>query len=118
MPTRSDQKLRRLVIRLAGLLPDERDALLDELTPTQRVRLEALLAEQPLSGFPSASASIIAHVSPWLAERSRPGAEATTSAGQAALARCARSLFGSEDASPALPSPTLLSRAMSLVRPR
>jgi hypothetical protein len=107
-----DRQLRRMVVDLAALHGDDVAAVLEQLDPEQRRKVETLLKEFSAFGFGDAAASSpsidTARVSSWLIERTVASASMTASA-RAALLRCATQLY------PAPPSakrarPTLFAR--------
>lgn len=103
MLRKPERALRREVMRLAGLDPDDLMAVLDELEPRHRSRAEALLRDLlvpatagPDSGF-----------APWVDER-LAGGGAMTEEARRLLARCAARI-----APPRPPhSPSLFERAL------
>jgi len=103
MLQKPERALRREIARLAAFDPDDLAAVLDELDPHHRLRVEALLRELltptvsgPGSGF-----------APWVDARLAGGGEMTEEA-RRLLARCAARLAPA----PSRPSPSLFERAL------
>jgi hypothetical protein len=105
---RPDRTLRRMAMDLATLHPDDADAVLGELEPGQRKRVEMLLADLSEFGFgerpqKDASPSIDpSRLSPWLVARAESDAGRMTERTRAKLRECAGRLY---PLSPANPKP-------------
>lgn len=98
-----DQALRRLVFDLGALPADDATAVLDQLDPPHRKKVEALLRELSEFGFgqnalnpaDEFSGVDVARLSPLSIERLKAGRDtiAMTAAARAALRDCAARLF-------------------------
>lgn len=114
----SDRAIRRLVVRLAGLQPDDLTAVLNELEPAQRATVEMLLSDYlTKQGVPRAD-PYVSHLSPWLTERIAGTQGSMTDHARTALQACAARLFPSPPSTIDARSPSLLGRVASLVTPR
>lgn len=92
-----DRALRRVIVELAALDAADRDAILAELDPAQRDKVEALLAENAGIALPAPpphddDGDAFAGLSPAFAERVRTGAGMTPDA-LAALRTCAAEIL-------------------------
>jgi len=103
MLRKPERLLRREIARLARRDPDDLAALLDELDPPHRARVEALLRQLVLPDVPVDDAPF----APWIGERLAGGGVMTEEA-RRLLARCAARI------APAHPprSPSLFERAL------
>jgi hypothetical protein len=120
-----DRELRRMVVDLASLRPDDVEAVLDKLDPSQRKKVEVLLREFSAFGFGgsaaphSARADAIdgARVSSWLLGRTDPDcAEARmTPLARSTLREAALRLYPAPQEDANRTGPSLLGRLKSLL---
>ncbi|HWA90276.1 MAG TPA: hypothetical protein VG889_09595 [Rhizomicrobium sp.] len=99
----AERDLRRMVVDLAALVPEDREAVLGELDAPQRRTVERLLAEFSGGGFAEEVAAEAvpgcdsAKLSPWLADRMSERSTMTAHAREA-LRKSAMALFPKTDA--------------------
>jgi len=103
MLRKPERALRREIARLSAFDPDDLAAVLDELEPRHRLRVEALLRELLIP----ATAGRESGFAPWVDARLAGGGEMTEEA-RRLLARCAARLAPA----PSSPSPSLFERAL------
>ena len=97
----AERDLRRMVVDLAALLPEDREAVLSELDISQRRALEGMLREFSGEGLAAETAAADAvagcdasRFSPWLVERmAEESGASTTAASRQALHDCAVALY-------------------------
>ena len=118
MPRASDRAIRRLVVRLSGLEPDDLTAVLNELEPAQRATVEMLLSDYLSKQGVARADPYVSHLSPWLTERITGGHGGMTDHARTALQTCAARLFPTLPSTVDARSPSLLGRVASLVTPR
>lgn len=119
----AERELRRMVVDLAALLPEDREAVLSELDASQRRVLEDMLREfggEALAGeavAPDAVAGCDASkFSPWLVERmAETSSAATTAEARKALHDCAVALYPRSERER---SPGLFSRFAAVIAGR
>jgi len=120
MPRKADQALRRAIVDLASLEPDEAMSILDMLEPEQRKSVESLLKEYSGSA-PQADASPASYnsagLSPWLARRLE-SSEGINPEALATLRECAARLLPASHTVEAVlaAQPSLMSRLGSVLR--
>jgi hypothetical protein len=96
---RPDRALRRMAMDLATLHPEDADAVLGELDPGQRNRIEMLLADLSEFGFGDGPQKDVppaidpSRLSPWLVARAQSGAGRMTERTRAKLRECAARLY-------------------------
>lgn len=119
----AERELRRMVVDLAALLPEDREAVLGELDVAQRRMLEDMLRE--FNGESLAAETVSADAvagcdaskfSPWLVERmSGESASATAAEARKALHDCAVALYPRTEV---LREPGLFSRVAAIIAGR